>query len=180
MDVDQSQSAPVTAADWYARLRSPDCTADERAAFEAWHDLPAHATAFAAVERLARAVDRALSSRPRRYSQVIREIGRLQPDTGAAPARWSLLLPSVAAAIVLLLAAGAWISTKLGRSDTPDVAHDGVRPFAVTLAEGSVDVTGAGPAIRPPSTWSMSSARQTAHGEAGIRLVHATPGDRDG
>lgn len=42
------------AARWYARLRSPSCTALDRAEFEAWHQRqPGNARAFAAAQRLA-------------------------------------------------------------------------------------------------------------------------------
>lgn len=37
---------------WFARLRAPDCSAQEREAFERWRQVPAHADAYAEAEQV--------------------------------------------------------------------------------------------------------------------------------
>ncbi len=48
----QDDDAPLTAADWFARLKSPECTAAERESFRRWQAHPDNAAAYAATEHL--------------------------------------------------------------------------------------------------------------------------------
>jgi ferric-dicitrate binding protein FerR (iron transport regulator) len=52
--MDGAHESPSEAAGrWFARLRAPDCTPQDRAEFEAWRASdPKHAAAYAAAERL--------------------------------------------------------------------------------------------------------------------------------
>jgi transmembrane sensor len=143
MDVDPNRPAALTAAGWYARLRASDCTAEDRAAFEAWHAQPGNAARFAAVEQLAAGVDRALASGPRLYPQVLRAVAPATPEpspSGTVASRWRTLLPRLAAGAVLLLGAVAWIATHLSRSETPVdlLANDSTREQRHRLDDGSV------------------------------------------
>jgi transmembrane sensor len=59
------------AARWYARLRAPDCTVQERADFEAWRASdPRHAAAYAAAERMNDALAKLAMADPRLKARV--------------------------------------------------------------------------------------------------------------
>ena len=59
------------AARWYARLRAPDCSPEERAEFEAWRASdPRHSAAYAAAERMNDALSRLATSNPRLKAMV--------------------------------------------------------------------------------------------------------------
>jgi ferric-dicitrate binding protein FerR (iron transport regulator) len=59
------------AARWYARLHAPDCTAEERADFDAWRaGDPRNAAAYAAAERMSDAVASLAMTDPRLKAMV--------------------------------------------------------------------------------------------------------------
>jgi transmembrane sensor len=59
------------AARWYARLRAPDCTVQERADFEAWRrNDPRNAAAYAAAERMNDALAKLATADPRLKAMV--------------------------------------------------------------------------------------------------------------
>ena len=142
MDLDSTRSAPLTASGWYARLRASDCSPEDRAAFEAWRTVPANAAAFAAVEHLARGVDRALAAGPRLYPQVIRAVAPAtsSPQVRLLLPRWRRLLPGIAASAVALLGGAAWVATAIGRSATPveELANEDTRQQRHRLDDGSI------------------------------------------
>jgi anti-sigma factor RsiW len=70
MDSAQDSSSQL-AARWYARLRAPDCTDDERAEFEAWRaSNPQNAAAYAAAERMNAALAALAMADPRLKAMV--------------------------------------------------------------------------------------------------------------
>lgn len=72
MGVDKAQE-PLRqlAARWYARLRAPDCTVQERADFEAWRaGDPRNAAAYAAAERMNDALAKLATADPRLKAMV--------------------------------------------------------------------------------------------------------------
>lgn len=58
------------AARWYARLRAPDCTPEERAEFEAWRADPRNAEAYGAAERMNDALAKLAMTDPRLRAMV--------------------------------------------------------------------------------------------------------------
>ena len=112
-DMERSSSSPnsavqVSAARWLVRMQADDCTVQERATFQRWQvEDPAHAAAYAALERIQRATA-ALEVDPTR-NEMLRAI-RARGDRRAVTRRrvryWSASLGVAAAA---LLAVGvAW------------------------------------------------------------------------
>src|SRR5690606_31230386 len=83
--------ARARAEAWCARLIAPDCSAQEREAFQRWRTQPGNAEAYAATERLLAGVD-ALAAGDGRM-QALMQHARRRP---AAPAhrsrRWSAWL----------------------------------------------------------------------------------------
>lgn len=67
-----SVEAREQAEAWYARLMAPDCSLQDRDAFEQWRAQPGHAEAFAATERLVAGVDALAGSDPRMESLMQR------------------------------------------------------------------------------------------------------------
>jgi len=71
MDGSGKNSPSQQAAGWYARLRAPDCTAEDRAAFDAWRTSdPRNAAAYAAAERMNDALAKLTVADPRLRAMV--------------------------------------------------------------------------------------------------------------
>jgi transmembrane sensor len=82
MDPNCEHRISKAAADWYARLRAPGCSAADREAFEQWRDAdPAHAAAYASALRVSAAVDELLARDPR--IQALLDDALLFPQAGA-------------------------------------------------------------------------------------------------
>lgn len=118
---EQLASSPTEqqALDWFTRLRAPDLTPGEQAAFEQWHQHPHNAQAYQDVE----ALWQALELPARRVHKATRE-----------QRRW----PAYAAAACLCIAAGAswWLLPALQDVGSDYATAAGQRQ-AVTLADGS-------------------------------------------
>ena len=70
MDSAEDSSSQL-AARWYARLRAPDCTPEEREQFEAWRASdPRNAAAYAAAERMNDALAKLAMADPRLKAMV--------------------------------------------------------------------------------------------------------------
>ena len=70
MDSAEDSSSQL-AARWYARLRAPDCTPEEREQFEAWRASdPRNAAAYAAAERMNDALGKLAMADPRLKAMV--------------------------------------------------------------------------------------------------------------
>jgi transmembrane sensor len=71
MDRTAPTSSSEEAAAWYARLRAPDCTVQDRAAFDAWLSRdPGNAAAYAAAERMNDALAKLAMADPRLKAMV--------------------------------------------------------------------------------------------------------------
>lgn len=98
------------AACWHARLHAPDCTNEDRTAFEQWRQSDrAHAEAYAIAERTSMRVDRLASgdARLRALAQLARNSAVVDGDAAARrrTRRWMIpaaLAASVAVAVVTL------------------------------------------------------------------------------
>lgn len=142
--MDSAQDSPGRlAARWYARLRAPDCTAEERAQFEAWRSGdPRNEAAYAAAEsmndalaklamadpRLKAMVDQAASAgatlpddepdespgKPQPLTITAGQPPAARPRRVARPYAWAA---SIAAALVSVLALLALGGTQPARSD---------------------------------------------------------------
>ncbi len=111
-----AERAAREAAHWYARLGAPDCTAEDRAAFERWRLEPAHAAAFAEAERVAEAVRRlAMTDAKVRgwAAAALADTSRMQATEPSTRRRW------VAAALAASIAAAAGFWALPQRSPAP-------------------------------------------------------------
>lgn len=101
---DNSPSVEVRkqAESWYARLMAPDCSLQDRDAFEQWCSRPGHAVAYATLERLLASVDALVDSDPRMESLMQRARGR--PALSARrPRRWRAWATAACAVLAVLL-----------------------------------------------------------------------------
>lgn len=98
-----SVDARAQAEAWHARLMAPNCSRDEREAFERWRLQPGHAEAYAATERLLVGVDTLAAGDPRMQA-LMREARRRPPTSRARPRRWGAW--AMAACVVTALALG--------------------------------------------------------------------------
>lgn len=94
---EQAPASPIEqqALDWFTRLRAPDLTQDEQAAFDHWHQRPQNAQAYRAVQALWQSLE--LPAR------------RVHKKAARPPRRW----PAYAAAACLCGAAAGWVLPSL-------------------------------------------------------------------
>lgn len=116
---------------WFSRVRSEDCTASERMAFQRWHADPRHAAAYARTEALWEQAGSA-----RQLPEMQRLMQEVLAETEPAPARsgWRLPLALAASIGVAAIALGA----VLLRDDSTEVYRTALgERRTVTLADGS-------------------------------------------
>ena len=132
------------ASTWVARLEAPDCTADEREAFEDWlAEDPAHVKAWVQAETLFQQGE-GLATDPWLRTAAAR---------AARPAR-RRLLPGLAAAAGICLAIGIGWMVAVDGNPTPQLyANDPRLPRQLTLADGSVATLDAGTTLRASFGW---------------------------
>jgi transmembrane sensor len=117
---------------WYARLKSPQCTASERMEFQRWHAVREHAAAYAATEKLWQSLGQ-LAQRPD-LEQLSQQI---LADTAQQP-RSAWLRMTIAAAILIALI-GSGVFWAMGYRESPTIAYatqPGERS-TIKLADGS-------------------------------------------
>lgn len=115
MDEVSIERAARQAAQWYARLGAPDCSAEEREAFERWRAVPPNAEAYAAAERLARAVQR-LAAEDRGLRAMAEAAYADRREAGGRPSPRPRRRSAAALAAACVVAAAA---TWLVLEDTP-------------------------------------------------------------
>ncbi|WP_049620670.1 FecR family protein [Frateuria defendens] len=129
--LDTSPRLPDSAEAWLARLHAPDCSTQDRAAFEHWHAAsPEHARAYAEVERL-HASAALLAGDP-----LLRAAARAAARRGARRRRLAWLVPSAAVAAGALLALGL---LQRPRDPAPVAQHfaSGTEVLEVALGDGT-------------------------------------------
>ena len=154
------------AARWYARLRAPDCTPQERTDFEAWRASdPRNAAAYAAAERMNDALAKLATADPRLKAMVDQAAssGATLPDdepeeppagkpppltiTAAPPRAMKsrrIARPFAYAASILVAAASVLALLAFGKSDRPEAVggyrYANANPIA-RYASGAVSYT---------------------------------------
>ena len=100
-DHNTPESAAEAAAYWIMKLESPDCSPNDRAAFEKWRLTAAHARAYARANQVLALVDRNLGS------HALTDLGEQVFEETNKPGRTSVLKWSgMAAAALIMMAVG--------------------------------------------------------------------------
>lgn len=131
-----SPQARESAEGWFARLRAPDCSDEEREAFASWRAAdPAHARAFAATERMWAKFD-VLKDAPEMRAY---ELEALAPASRSAPPghrrRWPV--PLALAATLALAAFGTWQFAPRLLAPQPEIHAATDAPRTLALQDGS-------------------------------------------
>jgi transmembrane sensor len=124
---------PKTAAEWDARLRSPECTHDDRQAFEAWlTQSPENASSYDLLQHKIELLCQATAS-TNADLEAIR--ARALAGVGDRTTRFSkrLWLPALAASLVALIGVSAFVSE---RQAGPVATAQGAAPVVVATAVG--------------------------------------------
>lgn len=121
---------------WFARLKTSNCSAEERAAFERWHADPGHAAAYAQTERLWQEIG-ALAGNPGLEALSAQALRDTDPRRQPQRNRWQVpvaLAASIAVcAVVLVIVFGMF-----ERAPPPIVYATGPdQRDSVRLADGS-------------------------------------------
>lgn len=134
---------------WFARLLAPDCSAEERAAFERWRlARPANAAAYVATERLWQKLDglendevigplAAEALQPEPMNDWTAAVERRRPQASAAPPRRRWHLPAALAATLLVAALGLRFAPQWWPQPEPQHYRTAAEISHVTLADGS-------------------------------------------
>lgn len=117
---------------WFARLRAPDCSAEDRAAFERWRDDPQHAAAYANLEDLW-AITGDLAQEDPDIAAAVREARRADARSWRSRWRWPLL----ATAASVLLALFLFLSLPPAQGPAHAYATATGEQRTVTLEDGS-------------------------------------------
>jgi len=166
------------AARFYARLHAPDCSDEDRAAFDSWLEGPMHAAAYEHAQKTALAMERLLASDPR--LQTLLDEAAQTPDeaitsvdtTPARTCRWK-----VPAAIAASLALGVASLFVVSQSRFPDTAlkfETAEATRTVRLEDGSFAQLDVGTRIRVR----MTRERRQITLESGRAMFDVAP-DRD-
>jgi transmembrane sensor len=132
------------AARWYARIRAPDCSVDERAAFDSWCAEPLHAAAYEQAHKIAIAAQRLIATDPR--LQAMLDEAMLAPsavattdavDPKVARAR-SWKIPATMAASLALAVASLFFVSQLHSPDTALTYETADATRSVQLEDGSL------------------------------------------
>lgn len=87
---------------WYARLMAPDCSLQDREAFEQWRAQPGHGEAFAAIERLLAGVDTLAGGDPR--MELLMQRARRRPVAPTrSPRHWRIWAAAACVALAVVL-----------------------------------------------------------------------------
>ncbi len=100
---DHSSSLTGEAIEWFARLRSEDCSAEERCLFESWRNrTPAHAAAYDEVTAFWN--DPALHSAATQAAGTSRSVASYDPNTRRSSSwlRWGAIAATLAGLMVLI------------------------------------------------------------------------------
>ncbi len=123
-----------TAADWLARLESPECTPAERAAFEDWLAASAqHVEAFLEAEQL-HAMAASLRADPALRAALPMPVLRPRRPVRPASRRWPMAL---AASLVLALGVLGWMRLQPGPVTTAEYATAVGETRQVVLEDGT-------------------------------------------
>ncbi|MCR6700952.1 MAG: FecR domain-containing protein [Dokdonella sp.] len=86
---------------WFARLRAPDCSSEERAAFERWRAEPRHADAYANLEDLWD-LSAELAQEDPDIAAAVREARHIDKRSWLARRRWPLLATAASVLVAWL------------------------------------------------------------------------------
>lgn len=125
--------ARTQAHTWFARLRAPDCSAEDRAAFERWRAQAQHAEAYADLEDLWD-LSADLAKEDPAIGDAVREARRADTRPWVLRTRWPLL---VTAATVLCLLTGSLIYKKFADGSVQHYSTVVGEQRALTLEDGS-------------------------------------------
>ena len=145
-DAEQAGREPVfqRATEWVARLDAPDCSPQERDAFEDWlAEDPAHVRAWTQADTL------------HQQAALLADDAWLRASSArVAPARVRHVWPQVAIAAGLCLAVGlGWLVATDGNPRVHRYANDTRLPQQHRLQDGSIATLDAGSAITSRSGW---------------------------
>ena len=129
MDTEWQADPLQAAADWYARLAAPDCSAEERAEFERWLSSDAsHQRAFASVSRAAHAITaHAADARLAALAdEAFTQAHVSTPGSHAAPAarKRRMAVPLALAASVLVAVGVIRVAPELQSRSAPRVSYE--------------------------------------------------------
>jgi transmembrane sensor len=130
-----SVEAREQAEAWYARLMAPDCSLQDREAFEQWRAQPGHAEAFAATERLVAGVDALAGSDPRMEALMQRARGR--PVAALRGPRYRRVW-AVAACVALAAVLGLRFGPALLSGPEPVQYATDAQGRSIALEDGSI------------------------------------------
>ncbi|HEL5339973.1 TPA: FecR domain-containing protein [Stenotrophomonas maltophilia] len=130
---DTDDIAGQQAHHWFARLRAPDCSAEDRAAFERWRADPQHAAAYANLEDLW-AMTGDLAEDDPDIAAAVREARRADTRPWLVRQRWPLL---ATAASLLLVAGLLFLTLQPARGPVRQYATATGEQRTITLEDGS-------------------------------------------
>lgn len=174
MNLSNDDRALAAAARWKARLHAPDCTADDRDAFQKWRDSDArHARAYALAERVATTLDSLHSADPRLQAMLDRALLDSTSRTSRPRRRWAIPASLVAGLASIMIGLRFIAGGSYPAAEPVVYESDDARPRTLELDDGSTVKLDVGARLRV----SMSSERRDVELVAG-RAIFDVAHDR--
>lgn len=140
MEQNPSDRSLQEAARWHARLHAPDCSAQDREAFERWREAnPSHAVAYARAEQTSQAADELLLADPR-LRALLNEALAAPHGSTSAPSnlrRWKIPAALVATFLLCAFLALHFVDDGLRAGEPTHSFATTSTPQTILLPDGS-------------------------------------------